>query len=372
MTIRGRSMAVTIRWKLIVACFPLLALPACHEAHGEEHHEHHKIVTTNPVIRDVETVQQYVCQIHSQRHIRVCALEGGYLEPVPIREGQTVKKGQVLFTIVPTLYKSRLDAELAEVRLAQLELDNTKRLMDQKVVSSNEVALFEAKLAKAQAKAKLAEAELNFTKIEAPFDGIVDRIHEQHGTLVKEGEVLTTLSDNSVMWAYFNVPESRYLEYMAATPEQRGSSRIDLVLANGQTFRHPGAIGAIEAKFNNETGNIPFRADYPNPEGLLRHGQTGNVLIRRTTPRSLVIPQRATFEILDKRYVFVVDDQQIVHQREVQVLHELEDLFVIKGGLRETDKIVIEGVRQVHDGEKKECEHRPAGDVNAQLKHRAE
>ena len=88
------------------------------------------------------------------------------------------------------------------------------------MVSQNEVALFEAKLAKAQAKAKLAEAELNFTKVKAPFDGIVDRLHEQQGSLIKEGDILTTLSDNSVMWVYFNVPEARYLEYMAS-PEQR-------------------------------------------------------------------------------------------------------------------------------------------------------
>lgn len=366
-------MLVRVRSRLFLFCLPFLTLPACHEIHGDaHHHEHHKIVTTNPVVRDVETVQQYVCLIHSQKHIKVCALEGGYLEPVPIREGQMVRKGQVLFSIIPTLFQSRLDAELAEVKLAQLELDNTKRLMNDKVVSSNEVALFEARLLKAQAKAKLAAAELNFTKVEAPFDGIVDRIHEQHGTLIKEGELLTTLSDNSRMWAYFNVPESQYLEYMTGTAEQRGSSKIELVLANGKTFAHSGSIGAIEAKFNNETGNIPFRADFPNPEGLLRHGQTGNVLIRRVLPKALVIPQRATFEILDKRYVFVVDDKNVVHQREVQILQELEDVFVIKGGLTETDRIVIEGVRQVHDGETKQCEHRSAKEVATHLKQKAE
>ena len=76
--------------------------------------------------------------------------------------------------------------------------------------------LFKAKLAKAKAKADLAKAELNFTKVKAPFDGIVDRLHEQQGSLVKEGDILTTLSDNSVMWVYFNVPEDHYLEYMAA------------------------------------------------------------------------------------------------------------------------------------------------------------
>ena len=120
-----------------------------------------------------------------------------------------------MFKIVPVLYKARRDAEVAEVQLAQLEFNNTERLFRTKVVSQKEVALLEAKLAKAQAKAELAKAELNFTNGHSTFDGIVDRLNEQEGSLIKEGDILTTLSDNSVMWVYFNVPEARYLEYMA-------------------------------------------------------------------------------------------------------------------------------------------------------------
>ena len=229
------------------------------------------------------------------------------------------------------------------------------------MVSQNEVALLEAKLAKAQAKAKLAEAELNFTNVKAPFDGIVDRLHEQQGSLIKEGDILTTLSDNSVMWVYFNVPEARYLEYMADLDQDKEDLQIELVLANGSKFPQPGKIGAIEADFNNETGNIPFRADFPNPDRLLRHGQTGTVLIHRTLKDAIVIPQRATFEILDKRYVYVVGEDNVVHQREIVVQNELDDIFVIKSGLDVNDKIVLEGVRQVRDGEKVEYEFRHAG-----------
>ena len=102
------------------------------------------------------------------------------------------------------------------------------------------------------------------------------------------------------------------------------------MLANGNKFPQTGKIGAIEAEFNNETGNIPFRADFPNPDRLLRHGQTGTVLIHRTLKNAIVIPQRATFEILDKRYVYVVDKDDVVHQRVIAVQNELEDIFVIK------------------------------------------
>ena len=200
------------------------------------------------------------------------------------------------------------------------------------MVSQNEVTLLEAKLAKAQAKAELAKAELNFTTVKAPFDGIVDRLHEQQGSLVKEGDILTTLSDNSVMWVYFNVPEARYLEYMADPSQDKEDLQIELMLANGNKFPQLGKIGAIEADFNNETGNIPFRADFPNPDRLLRHGQTGTVLISRVLKDAIVIPQRATFEILDKRYVYVVDKDDVVHQREIVIQNELEDIFVIKNG----------------------------------------
>jgi membrane fusion protein, multidrug efflux system len=338
------------------------------------HGEHHKIVVSSPKAKDVVLTQEYVCQIHSQRHINVCALEDGYLEEFAVREGQAVKKGDLMFRIVPVLYKAKLDAEMAEARLAQLEYNNTKKLAEGNlpVVSKNEVALLEAKLAKAQAKAKLAAAELDFTNVRAPFDGIVDRLHEQLGSLIKEGDVLTTLSDNSLMWVYFNVPEKRYLEYMADLDQKKANQQIELVLANGNKFPYTGKIGAIEAKFNNETGNIPFRADFPNPDGLLRHGQTGTVLIRRVAKDAIVIPQRATFEILDKRFVYVVGDDDVVHQREIVVDNEMDDIYVIKKGVDVNDKIILEGMREVRDGEKVAYEFRRPEVVIARLKNKAE
>ncbi len=114
----------------------------------------------------------------------------------------------------------------------------------------------EAELAEAQAKANLAAAELNFTDVKAPFDGIVDRLLQQEGSLIKEGDILTTLADNSVMWVYFNVPEKYYLHYMATRKQREKEDKIELVLANGERFPQAGKIGAIEADFNNENGNI--------------------------------------------------------------------------------------------------------------------
>jgi membrane fusion protein (multidrug efflux system) len=330
------------------------------QKHEEKQHEgDQKIVLTSPKAMEVTLTQRYVCQIHSQQNINVCAFDNGYLSEILVKEGQAVKKGDLMYKILPVLFKAKLDAELAEARLAELEYKNTESLFKgNAVVSQNEVLLFKAKLDRAKAKAELAQAEMNFTEVRAPFDGIVDRRRQQLGSLIKEGELLTTLSDNKVMWVYFNVTEAQYLDYKAGLKQGQEDQKIELKLANGNIFPQTGKIGAIEAQFNNETGNIPFRADFPNPDGLLRHGQTGTILITRQLKNAVVIPQRATFDILDKRYVWVVDEDHVVHQHLITIKHELDDIFVVESGLDVKDQIVLEGVRQVHDGEKVESEFR--------------
>jgi len=356
---------------IMLALVPL-SLPSCSRQKEEHHEEAHKIVATSPQSKAVTLTEQYVCQIHSQRHIKIRALEMGYLEAIPVKEGQHVKEGDLMFMVRPILYQSKLDAENAEAKLAGLQFKYAEKLAADKVVSPNEVKLREAELLKAQAKAKLAAAELDFATVKAPFDGIIDRLQHQQGSLVEEGEILTTLSDNSLMWVYFNVPEARYLDYMADLKQKKDGMQIELVLANGKKFDQPGKIGAIEADFNNETGNIPFRVDFPNPERLLRHGQTGTVLIHRVANDALVIPQRAVFENLAKRYVYVLDKDDVAHQREIVIANVLEDIFVIKEGLDVNDRIVLEGARQIRDGDKVESEFRGPELVMADLKNRAE
>jgi membrane fusion protein (multidrug efflux system) len=340
--------------------------------HQEQHEEQLKIVVTSPTAMDVTITQQYVCQIHSQRNINVCALDNGYLEKILVKEGQAVKQGDLMFKIVPVLYQAKLDAKAAEAQLAQLEFNNTKRLYEQKVVSLNEVKLLDAKLKRAQAEAQLAAAEVNFTNIIAPFDGIIDRLHQQLGSLIKEGEILTTLSDNSVMWVYFNVPEKQYLEYRASSKQDREKQTIELELANHDRFPQPCINITVEAQFNNQTGNIPFRADFANPDGVLRHGQTGTILIHRTLKHAVVIPQRATFDILDKRYVWAVGEDDVAHQRLITIKHELDDVFVINSGLDVRDKIVLEGVREVEEGGKVEYEFRKPEEAVKNQKFHAE
>ena len=324
-----------------------------HGAHpGQADHGEHAIWLTSPLRRDATVTQAYVGRIKSCRHIEIRTLAGGFLKPIMVKEGQRVRAGELLFEIVPAVYQARLEAERAEARAARIEFDNTKKLVEDSVVSEQELSIAEAKLNRADARARLAEAELSFTSIRAPFDGIIDRLEAQHGSLVDEGDVLTTLSDNSVMWTYFNVPEARYLEYVSEAGKLDERNAIELELANGQKFPQRGSIGAIEADFDNKTGNIAFRADFPNPELLLRNGQTGKVLIHRTVRDALLIPQRATFSLLAKRYVYVVGDDGVVRQREIVVDHELEDIFAVRSGLAEDDRIVLEGIAEVRDGQR--------------------
>jgi membrane fusion protein (multidrug efflux system) len=355
------------------------------QKHDEEHEEESRtVVVTSPKVMDVTISQPYVCQIHSQRHIDVRALNSGYLEPITIREGQVVKKDEVLFKIKPVLYETKRDAEKAEADLATLEYDFTRELVDKQAVSPAQAKLYAARRDRAKANAAKAQAELDFTDIKAPFDGIVDTLHAQQGSFIEENDILTTLSDNNKMWVYFNVPERAYLEYMASKRD-KDEQNIELELANHQKFPQKCEQIIVEAQFNNETGNIAFRADFPNPpmtpgqqDRLLRHGQTGTIWIHRTLRNALVIPQRATFELLDKRYVKVVGEDGVADQRLITVKHELDDVFVIdsrldlkdKIGLDVKDKIVLEGAREVEVGKKVEYEFRkPEEALNNQKFH---
>jgi len=310
-----------------------------------------KYAVTNPIVMDTTITKDYVSQIRSIQHIELRAQERGYLDKIYVDEGQAVKKGQLLFQIMPKLYEADLQKAQAEVNFAKIELQNTKSLADKNVVAPNELAMAKAKLAKAQAELSLTQVHLNFTQIKAPFDGIIDRFHVRLGSLVDEGDLLTELSDNSKMWVYYNVPEAEYLDYKT---KLKGATNIDvnLLMANNAIFDYPGVVSTIEADFDNETGNISFRATFPNPKGLLRHGETGNIQMKIPYKNAMIIPQKATFEVLDKKYVYVLDKDDKLKSREITIAAELPHLFIVSKGLTTGDKILLEGLRLVQENQK--------------------
>ena len=194
----------------------------------------------------------------------------------------------------------------------------------------------------------------------------MDRFHARQGSLIEEGELLTTISDNSKMWVYFNVPESEYLDYITQT-KPKEPQKVILQMANNQHFDQTGVVETIEADFNNETGNIAFRSVFPNPKGILRHGETGNILMPILLKNVVLIPQEATFEILDKKYVYIVDHDNLVKTREIETGAELPHLYVVTDGLLETDKILVEGLRKVKNNQKIEYHFRRQETVIAAL-----
>jgi membrane fusion protein (multidrug efflux system) len=300
------SMRFSMVRSCIVAlfCLPYLVGNTCLAQASENVH---KVTTTTVESQTVTVTESYVCKIHAKRQITVRALDKGYLKTIAVKEGQTVKQGDLLFEMAP------IEEETQE---------NAKAV------------------------------QLLFCRIKAPFGGIVGRMAQGEGGLVLEGETLTGLSDASVVWVYFNVPETRYLKFMNQLKKKTENPKFELVLTNGKKFEQTATLGAIDAQFNSETGTIAFRVDIPNPEGLLRHGQRGVMLMSQLRTDAIVVPQKATFEKAEKRYVYVVDKADVVHQCEIVIQDELENLFVIQTGVGIGDRIVLEGISQVHDGEK--------------------
>ena len=335
---------------VLIGLLVLLIHTSC-QTKKEEKKEETAFLVTNPIKKDTIITKDYVSQIHSIKHIEIRALEKGYLKQIFVDEGQHVKTGQVMFQIMPNIYQAELQKAKAESNAAEIELKNTKLLSDGNVVSPNELALANANYDKANAEVALAQTHLGFTKISAPFDGIMDHLEAREGSLLDEGELLTTLSDNSKMWVYFNVPEAEYLDYIIS--EDKGAKKeVGLLMANNKRFNQKGIVETIEGEFNSETGNIAFRATFPNPDGILRHGETGSVLMNVPYKDVIIIPQKATFEILDKTYVFVIGKDNIVKQREITIGAELPHLFIVSKGLTEKDTILLEGIRMVKNNEK--------------------
>ncbi|GAA4046566.1 efflux RND transporter periplasmic adaptor subunit [Flavobacterium chungnamense] len=348
----------------------LLCLSSC-TTKKEEKEEVGKLTVTNPVKIDTSFVKEYVSQIRSVRNIEIRTQEKGFLQNIYVDEGQFVKEGQLLFRIMPKIYEAELLKAQAEAKSAEIELQNAKTLADKNVVSKSEQYIAQAKLEKARAEVALAKLHLSFTEIRAPFAGTIDRIPLKLGSLIEEGELLTSLSDNSQMFVYFNVSEPEYLDYQTHN-KNHSKTKVNLRLANNEVFSSDGYVEVIESEFDSETGNIAFRARFPNPNKLLKHGETGSIQMVIPLKNAIVIPQKATFEIQDKKYVFIVNKNNVLESKEITVTGEIPDLYVIASGLTANDKILLEGVQKVKDDEKIKYDYVSPKEVINNLRLKAE
>jgi len=327
----------------------ILLLSCSHPAEQEESDMEFLVFT--PLTTDTTIYKEYVAQIKSANHIELRSQERGYLEKIFVDEGQFVQKGQLMFKLKPAIYEAEVDKARAEVEMAEIEYKNDQILADKKIISPSELALAMAKLNGAKATLSLAQAHLNFTEIRAPFSGVMDKFYTRLGSLIDEGELLTNLSDNSKMWVYFNVSEAEYLNFMKNS-NNKMAKKVQLQMANNEIFENTGVVETIEADFNNETGNIAFRAGFLNPKGILRHGETGNILMPVTIKNAIIIPQKSTYDVLDRKYVFVVDKNGVTQTREIKVEYELPHLYIVGSGLVPTDTILLEGLGKIKNNNK--------------------
>lgn len=327
---------------------PFVKDPALHD----EETSHTIYQVSKPLVKDLTQNAEYVCQIRAIQHIEIRTLEKGYLQDVLVDEGDIVHKGQLLFRIKPNVYEADVQKSEAEVELSKIELQNNQALADKDIISSTEAAMSAAKLAKVQAELELAKTHLGFTEIRAPFDGLVGRFNDVRlGSLLEENELLTTLSDMHRLWVYFNVPEALYLEYMKKKRSGIAQS-VQLELANNEIYPEAGTIEAIQSDFNSTSGNIAFRAAFNNPNGLLRYGQTGKILWPEKINQALIVPQKSTFEILDQRFIYVVDKNGVIHERPIKVASEEQNVYVVASGIGADEMFLLERQNKLNKGDK--------------------
>lgn len=335
--------------KLLFGILALMSVIACNSKHETKESDETFIVTT-PLLVDTSFTKEYVAEIQSVQNVEIRAKVKGFIETINVDEGQRVKAGQLLFTIRPREYEAELLKAKAEVRKAEVEVQNAKVLADKNIISKSELTMALAKLDGAKAEEALAEMYVSYTKIRAPYDGIVDRLKFKAGSLIDEGTLLTSLSNNKEVYAYFNVSELEYLDY--ASKDNSKKNFATLLLANGQPHKYKGTIETIESEFDKNTGTISFRAKFPNPNYLLKHGETGRVQLKLSLNNAILIPQKSTYELQDKIYVYILDNNNIVKSRLVTIKQKLPNVYVIESGLTPTDKIIYEGVQSAKEDKK--------------------
>lgn len=349
-----------------------LHLLACKQEQQNAISKMAKFPIVNPVLTDTFYTSEYVAEIQSLQNVEIRARIRGYVQEIHVDEGKPVRKGQLLFTLGAQGFREELNktqammqSVIAEQKPLEIEIQNTRLLVEKNVVSKTELDLktaqlevLKAKIEEAAADISAAELNLSFAEIRAPFDGIVGRIPNKVGSLVEEGAMLTTLSDNEAVFGYFNVSEKEYLSLIQQKDLFQKNNLI-LLLADGTAHRFTGKIETIDGQFDKNTGNIALRARFPNPQQLLRHGASGTVQIRNDLKSALIVPQKSTFDVQDKTYVFVVEEDGLVSRRAIVPKLRLPHLFVVELGVTITDRILFEGIQNVKEGDKIEVEAMP-------------
>src|SRR5215210_4732531 len=312
--------------------------------------------------------------IQGQQNIEIRPKIDGYIENIYVDEGATVKKGQLLFRISAPQYEQEVRTASANIKIAQAEVDaaqmqvnKVRQLVEKAIISKYELEsakyTLEAKQAAlAQAQATLANARTNlgYTSITSPVNGVVGTIPYKIGSLVSSNttQPLTTVSNIGRIYAYFSINEKQALDFTKITKGATVEARlktlppVSLILSNGTEFPQKERIETASGMINTETGSVSVRATFPNPGNIVRSGSSGVVRIPRSMDSALLVPQKATYEVQGKRFVYVVESTGTVRSAEIKVMdnNNSGQYFVVQEGLRENEKIVLEGVASLKEG----------------------
>lgn len=349
-------------------CVALMPVASCGSQGGQQQQQQQApeiaVVTLAPTAATTQSA--YPAQIKGKTDIAIRPQVSGFITKVHVDEGQRVRKGQPLFTIDQVTFQAAVDqakAAVANARsavaTAQMTADSKRSLFNQNIISAYDMqtaenTLTQAKAGLAQAEAALATANknLSYTVVTAPSDGVVGIIPQREGSLASpsSAQPLTTVSDNSQVYAYFSLTEKDLLE-MSQGGEQTvndaisGMPAVQLKLADGSIYPLTGKVATVSGVIDTSTGAASVRALFDNTNGLLRSGSTGSIIIPRGNPDAIVIPQRATSELQDKRYAYIVNDSNIIVQTQIDV-EPLPDgqNFLVKDGLKPGDRIAVQGV----------------------------
>jgi RND family efflux transporter MFP subunit len=354
------------QWILI--CIPVsllvsLNLISCKQKQGPVS-DFEDIPVTSPVVADTSVTLEYIAGIQSFQNVEIRSRVKGFLDKIYVDEGKNVKRGQVLFSISNQEYSQELlkaqasmKSAVTDVKTAEAELKNVKILVSQNVVSGTEQEMAQSKYDAAlahleEAKANVSGAELNlsYTTIKAPFDGIINRLPNKTGSLINDGTLLTTISNNNEVYAYFNLSEKEYLDMKEMGPDE--SKVVNLVLANNKPYKYTGTIETVDGEIDRTTGNIAYRAKFNNPEQILKHGASGKIRISRKIEKALLVPQKSTFEVQGNIYVFVVKKDNSVEMRQIVLSNTLPQLYIVGSGLSSQEQIVYEGTQKLKEGDK--------------------
>lgn len=309
-------------------------------------------------VGDVDIAKEYTTSIQGIHNVEIRPQVSGYLKKIFVDEGSFVRKGQNLFLIESSPYVERYNNALANFSNVKIEYNRKKELVKSKIVSGIQLEEAEAQFKAAEAQLNSAKIDLDFCTIKAPVDGYISRIPYRQGSLIAptNADALTVLTDISKINAYFSLSETDFLEFNTEYPGKSIEEKlkqvppVELLMANGQKYALKGKIDAIDGIIDQNTGSIILRATFDNPEGTLRSGSTGKIVITKKYLQKPLIPIISTLMIQDKTFFFSLDKENKAVQLPLEILGKSGDNFIITSGAKQGDKYVETGFERLQPG----------------------